>query len=131
MPNEEYTTLDDLVFSHSFRSWVLKSNSPEAEFWTAWAAKNASREGLVNQAREIILALHSNSNPLSAEIIDAEVEMTLQKLRDGRLNMVREVPFRPSLLGRRVSRYWLAAAVLAVLGILFFLFVGKGIKHPL
>lgn len=121
MPNEEYTTLDDLVFSHSFRHWVLKGNTPEAEFWTNWAGRNPNREELVNHAKEIILALHSNTNPLPVETMEAEVEKTLQKLRDGRLNMVREIPFRPSLLGRRISRYWVIAAILAAVAIVIIL----------
>ena len=113
MSNEEFNTLEDLVFSHSFRNWVLKGETPEAEFWTNWTARNPDKAAIVNHAKAIIYALQLNLRPLSADTVDAEVARVLQKLRDGRLNPVREIPLRPGLLGRRPARGWTIAAAIA------------------
>lgn len=121
MANEEYTTLDDLVSSHTFRDWVLQGDTPEAEFWTNWTARKPERGELVSQARAVIHALHLNLQPLPEEAVNAETEKVLQKLRDGRLNLVREIPFRPSFLGRRIARSWLIAAIIAAAAIIIYL----------
>jgi hypothetical protein len=113
MANEEYESLEDLVFSRSFRNWVLKGDTPEAGFWTNWVALNPRRIHLVNHAKALIYALQLDLRPLSEEAIDAEVEKVLQKLKDGRLSLVREIPFRPGRLGRRPARAWAIAATLA------------------
>jgi ferric-dicitrate binding protein FerR (iron transport regulator) len=118
MPHQGYNTLEDLVFSRSFRDWVLKGDTPEGEFWTNWAALTPERMTLVNQAKAVIIAFQLDGKPLSGETVDVEVEKVLQKLRDGRLNLVREIPFRPGLLGRRLTRGWTAAAFLAGLAVI-------------
>ncbi|HXB08628.1 MAG TPA: FecR family protein [Puia sp.] len=117
MPTEEYNSLEDLVFSRSFRNWVLLDDTPEAEFWTNWAAHNPERGELINQARAVIHALHLNPRPLSADAVNTEVEKVLQKLRDGHHNPVREIPFQPAILGRRIARNWLVAAAIATIAI--------------
>src|SRR5690348_1516357 len=109
--NEEFNTLEDLVFSRSFRNWVLKSDAPEAAFWTSWVANNTDKTELITQARAVILALQQKARPLPAATVDNEVQKVLQKLREGRLNLVREVPYRPRILGpcilgRRIARAW-------------------------
>jgi transmembrane sensor len=117
MANEEYNNLEDLVFSRSFRNWVLNENGPETEFWTHWVAGNPDKAELINQARAAIHALQLNLKPLPEETVDAETHTSLQKLRDGRLNL-REIPFRPGLPGRRPSRAWTVAAIIAAIAII-------------
>src|SRR5215470_8338748 len=106
MANEEYNTLEDLVFSRSFRNWVLNRRCPEAEFWTNWVARNPDKTETITQAKAVIHALQLNLPPLPDGTADAEVRKVLEKLRDGRVNLVREIPFRPRLLGRRHTRAW-------------------------
>ena len=118
MANEEYNTLEDLVFSHSFRNWVLKGDTPEADFWSNWVARNPEKTGMVNHAKAIIFALQLNLRPLSDDAVDTEVRKVLQKLKDGRLNLIREIPFRPGILGRRPARAWTIAAAIAGIFIL-------------
>ena len=118
MPNDDFNTLEDLVFSRSFRNWVLNREGPEADFWTNWVAQNPDRAELVNQAKAVIYALQLQLRPLSEGVIDTEVQKVLQKLRDGRVNLVREIPLRPGLLGRRPSRAWAVAASFAAVAII-------------
>src|SRR5258707_918918 len=115
MANEEYNTLEDLVFSRSFRNWVLIGDTPEAEFWTNWTARNPEKAEIVGYAKAVIYALQLNLRPLPEESIGAEVQKVLQKLKDGRLNLVREIPFRPSLAGHRPARAWTVAAAITAI----------------
>ncbi|HEY4107987.1 FecR family protein [Puia sp.] len=117
MSNEEYNTLEDLVFSRSFRTWVLTGDTPEADFWSDWATRNPGKTELVNQAKAVIYALQLDLRPLPEEAVDAEVRKALQKVQDGRLTPVREVPLRPGILGRHYSRAWTAAAIVAAIAI--------------
>src|SRR5882724_6026904 len=115
MPNEEYNTLEDLVFSRSFRDWVLKGDTPEADFWANWVAQNPDRQNLVHHARAVIYALQLNLKPLPDESIRTEVGKVLEKLNSGRLSSVREIPFRPGLLNVRPARAWAIAATLSAI----------------
>lgn len=118
MTNEQYNSVEDLVFSRSFRNWVLKGDCPEAGFWSDWTARNPDKTSLVDQARAVIAALELNLKPLSAAAIEAEREKVLRKLKDNRFNGVREIPFRPGLRSSRPARAWAIAALLAALFIL-------------
>src|SRR5882757_7445788 len=113
MPNEEYNTLEDLVFSRSFRNWVLKGHTPEADFWANWVAQNPDKQNLVNHARAVIYALQLNLRPLPEEIIHTEVGKVLEKLKSGRISPVREIPLRPGILNVRPALAWTIAATIA------------------
>jgi len=126
MSIEDYSTLEDLAFSRSFRNWVLNPEGPEADFWTNWVADNAGRVELVNQAKAVIDALELNLKSLPGRTVDAEVRKVLQKVKDGRVNAVREIPLRTSLLHRRPARLWTAAALIALIAIIWILF---GVLH--
>jgi hypothetical protein len=126
MSFEDYNTLEDLAFSRSFRNWVVNPEGPEADFWTSWAAHNPDKTELINQAKAVIYALQLNFKPLSEGAVDAEVRKVLQKVKDGRVNAVRDIPLRTSLLGRRLARTWTIAAVIAAIAIIWILF---GVLH--
>ena len=126
MSFEDYNTLEDLAFSRSFRNWVLNPEGPEADFWINWAAHNPDKTELIHQAKAAVHALQLNFKSLSEGAIDAEIRKVLQKIKDGRINAVREIPLRTSLLGRRPARLWTAAAVIAAIVILWIL---VGVLH--
>lgn len=117
MANEEYNTLEDLVFSRSFRNWVLNEAGPEADFWTNWVAGNTHKTETIIQARAVIHALQLNLPQLPDGTADADIRKVLQKMREGRPNLVREIPFRPGLLRHRHARTWTIAAIVAFLAI--------------
>ena len=82
MGNFECTTVEDLLFNRSFRTWVLNRNSPESAFWENWIAENASKSELINRAKSIVYALQLNFKALDEEAIDGEIKKVLQKLND-------------------------------------------------
>jgi len=88
MGNIEYNSLEDLVFSRSFRNWVLQKNSPEAGFWESWAGRHPEKTALIQHAKAIIYALQPNWQQLTEEEIDTAVQKILQRLEslpaDGR-----------------------------------------------
>jgi ferric-dicitrate binding protein FerR (iron transport regulator) len=116
MGNELYNTLEDLVFSRSFRNWVLKGNAPEADFWMDWLARNPDKQEVVNQAKAIIYALQLNLRPLPEEVVEREIVQVLEKLHEGRFGLSRELPLRP-IATRRTIRVWTIAAVVAGIAI--------------
>lgn len=125
MSIEDYNTVEDLAFSRSFRNWVLNPEGPEADFWTNWLADNAGKVELVNQAKAVIDTLQLNPRPLPGNTVDLEVRKVLQKVRDGRVNAVREIPLRTTLLHRRPARIWTAAAIIAFIIIIWILFAHR------
>jgi ferric-dicitrate binding protein FerR (iron transport regulator) len=97
---------------------VLKGDGPEAAFWTSWVANNTNKLELINQARAVIHALQQNGRILPDLTVDSEVHKVLQKLREGRLNLVREIPNRPRIGRRPPNRTWTIAAAIAAVAII-------------
>jgi len=126
MGNIEYNSLEDLVFSGSFRNWVLQEDSPEAGFWESWAERHPEKTALIQHAKAIIYALQPNWQQLTEEEIDVAVQKILQRLESEPDDMG-----RTRSLGRRIR--WLAAACL--LGVVAFggyrLYHGRGGKDVL
>jgi transmembrane sensor len=111
MGNEPYNSLEDLVFSRSFRNWVLDGNSPEADFWSGWLAKNPDKLEMVNQAKAIIYALQLNLRPLPEETVEREIDKVLRKLHEGHFSLAREQSIQSH---RKTTRAWSIAAAIAV-----------------
>src|SRR5690242_20838450 len=80
MGNIEYNSLEDLVFSRSFRNWVLQESSPEAGFWEGWADRHPEKTALIQHAKAIIYALQPNWQQLTEEEIETAVQKILQRL---------------------------------------------------
>ena len=112
MGNEQYATLEDLVFSRSFRHWVLDENTPDADFWTDWQSRNPDKRELIEQAKAIIYALQLNIRPLAEETIETEIGRVLEKLHEGRFGLPQEQPSRLPI-ARRLARSWTIAAIVA------------------
>lgn len=87
MGNDGYNTLEDLVFSSSFRNWVLKGDTPESDFWMDWQARHPDKTEMINQAKAIIYALQLNLRPLADDAVNREIERVLEKLHQGRFNL--------------------------------------------
>ncbi len=113
MGKDEYNSLEDLVFSRSFRNWVLDGDTPEAGFWVSWQDQNPDKLELIHHAKAIIYALQLQIRPLSEEAVDMEIVKVLEKLRDGRISLPREIPYRPAILSSRPARAWTLAAAAA------------------
>lgn len=100
MGNFEYNSMEDLVFSRSFRNWVLDRNSPETGFWEDWVIRNPDKRNLVHHAKAVIYALQLNPKKLSDEEIDTEVKKALQRLREAPRALPGE-PFSGHVPGKR------------------------------
>jgi len=66
----EFNSLEDFVFSRSFRNWVLNRESSEHAFWENWIKRNPEKAEIVRNAKAVIYALHLNMAVLSADEID-------------------------------------------------------------
>lgn len=116
MGNELYNSLEDLVFSRSFRNWVLNETAPEADFWMDWLTRNPDKREMVNQAKAIIYALRLNLRPLPEEAVEREIGKVIEKLQEGRYRLPGEESLEPVVF-RRSRRIWTVAAAVAVLAI--------------
>ena len=98
---------EELVFSRSFRSWVLGSEVAEAGFWENWMDRHPEKFELVQHAKAIIYALQLNLRRLSGEEIDEEITKALFRLRDIQLTSpLRDSPKEGRGWGRRLRRVW-------------------------
>ena len=82
MGNFEYNSMEDLVFSRSFRNWVLDRTATEAGFWENWVSRHPEKREMVNHAKAVIYALQNNLQRLSEEEIDTEVQKALQRMQE-------------------------------------------------
>ena len=100
-----YNSMEDLVFSRSFRNWVLNRDSPEAGFWENWIARNPDKQQLVQHAKAVIYALQPGWKKLSDEEIDMEVQKALQRLKDAPRLLPEEAPAseKSSFFTRRLA----------------------------
>jgi len=126
MGNIEYNNLEDLVFSRSFRNWVLQGDSPEAVFWENWADRHPERTALIQHAKAIIYALQPNWQQLTEEEIDTAVTRILQRLESAPEGM-REA----GSAGRKFRRLAAACLLGAVAFTGYRLYHGRGGKDVL
>jgi transmembrane sensor len=78
----EFNSLEDLVFSRSFRNWVLSRDSSEHAFWENWVQCNPEKAEIVKNAKAVVYALHLNTAVLSADEIDEEARKALIRLKE-------------------------------------------------
>jgi|GEM_PF-152632 len=102
---------EDLVFSRSFRGWVLGGEVAEAGFWENWLLRHPEKFELVQNAKAIIYALQLNLRDLSTVEIEGEIRRAMFRLRDIQLTSpLRDVPAEGRRgwgrrLGAILSRY--------------------------
>jgi transmembrane sensor len=78
----EFNSMEDLVFSRSFRNWVLNQESPEKSFWENWIECNPDKADMIKYAKAVIYALHFDSKLVPADEIDEEVRKALNRLKE-------------------------------------------------
>ncbi len=79
MENFECNDIEDLVFNHSFRSWILAKRSPETQFWKNWEKRNQDKTEIINCAKAIIYALQIDFDTLSDEQVNEEISKVIEK----------------------------------------------------
>jgi transmembrane sensor len=94
MGNFECNSIEDLVFSRSFRDWVLERDSPEAGFWENWIVQHPDKREIVQHAKAVVYALQLNLSPLSEEETGKEIGRILQKLRESSSAHEDEYPYQ-------------------------------------
>jgi transmembrane sensor len=82
MGNFECNSMEDLIFSRSFRNWALNRESPEAAFWESWIARNPDKAEMVRHAKAAIYALQLNPSTFSEDDIEAEVQKAFRRLKE-------------------------------------------------
>lgn len=74
-----YQSVESFLDDKSFRNWVLEGHDPHE--WEEWTLENPHRAGLVEEAREWLLALHLPEEEVAASDIQEALEHTWDKIR--------------------------------------------------
>lgn len=66
---KDYSRFDaaDFMLDDAFLQWVKKPDSGSNAFWESWKKEHPGRAGVLEEARQIILRLHTNEAQLPAE----------------------------------------------------------------
>jgi len=70
MKNYSQYRVEDFVLDDYFRDWVLTKSTKCEAFWQVWIKNHPEKRGVVEEAREILLALqpeHPKINPRELE----------------------------------------------------------------
>jgi transmembrane sensor len=135
MGNSEYNSIEDLVFSRSFRDWVLEKHSSDADYWENWLIRNPEKAEMVKHAKAVIYALHHNALSPTEDEVEVEVQKALQRLREAPRYFTAERPAK----GRSRSMFYpLRARQVLALIVLFsglclagyFFYRAEMRKHP-
>jgi transmembrane sensor len=123
--SSEFNSLEDLVFSRSFRNWVLNRDSSEHAFWENWIQRNPDKAEIVKNAKAMIYALHLNTSVLPEDEIDEEARKALIRLKEAPRYIPLEGPERRG--GRwlgvlRSHRFWILAVLAAAIGVTGFFY---------
>ena len=67
-------TVENFATDEMFRKWVLCPTPEISSFWKRWLGENPEKKGILNQARELVMAVNESfRDTISQEKIDAEI----------------------------------------------------------
>ncbi|WAC14295.1 FecR family protein [Dyadobacter pollutisoli] len=122
MINYRSYTVEELATDDMFRRWVMDSTPEISFFWQRWTAENPDRRPIVNQAKELVLAVHEiYKDDLNGEVLSREIEEIV------RLAELKKQQSEGKIL--RLPMIWRAAAVLLLVsGLGIFYYLGQSSK---
>lgn len=117
MEYSEFNNIEDFITDATFRNWVLHNDAVARQFWKEWAQANPDRQYTMNNAVALLKMLQDGGRALPADVVNQEVNTILEKIAAE--NVLETAPeaevieMSPSRI-RRLSRYWIAAAVMVL-----------------
>lgn len=112
-----YTEIEDFLADESFQLWILSKIDEQG--WEEWTLENRQRAKLVEDARLLLLAMKVTDVNLSQNQIHEALQSTWNKIeeKENFYNQTKKSKIR------FLQRYWLSAAVAAVLLIFISLYI--------
>ncbi|CAM1333400.1 hypothetical protein [Tenacibaculum aestuariivivum] len=81
MINKTNHTINDFLNDDSFKNWALNSMlNDNSSFWSSWLTNNPDKKKLVEEAKDIIIALHNKEFTFSDEKVNFEWKKLEDKL---------------------------------------------------
>ncbi|NSL88306.1 DUF4974 domain-containing protein [Chitinophaga sp. Mgbs1] len=80
MIEKQFHRIEDFWQEASFLDWTLGNDREAARYWEQWLADNPAQATLLQEARQLLLAIHVKEHPLSNEEIQQHVCNTIQQL---------------------------------------------------
>lgn len=111
---KNYST-EDFVWDEQFRNWVLSPNPQSTSFWNNWLQQHPEKEGVVQQATEVVKSLTVTMDKLSEQRKKEIIAGTLERLESDTTPFV-ALSIKP-VLKRRYIRYSFAVAASALLAV--------------
>ncbi len=109
MPDYTAFAAEEFVFDPGFQEWVRRPTRESDLFWQQWLAGHPDKNRDLQQARQLVLSLHTEQPTASDEQIRLAVEQMLAQLQPASTTIVRP------LWASGQSLRWLAAAASVVL----------------
>jgi len=66
--------VEDFILDESFRDWVLNQNTSAEAFWQEWIKKHPDKRAVVEEAREILLALQPDQPHINQQEMEKGLE---------------------------------------------------------
>ncbi len=123
MENNNQKLLQSLLTDPSFKNWVDKSNKNDILFWNNWILNHPKDIDIVDTAKSILTGISFNKSDLSPFKVHMAFEEVLNSIEAKKRKAIK-LPLKKS--------YWqfsIAATVLVLIGLLFFLNQNTGVIH--
>ncbi|MBD2755996.1 FecR family protein [Spirosoma validum] len=113
MKDYQFFEVNDFLDDAAFRRWVFSALPKDDEFWKQWLLEHPEKETTVTQARQQLLDIRGNLQPLSVDYIDQKVAQIVRQAQEKE-----ETPEIPLPIIRRFNPTWyyLAASIALLLG---------------
>lgn len=114
MKDYQFFEVDDFLEDAAFRQWVFDSLPADNEFWKQWLLEHPEKTAIVTKAREQLLDIRGNLQPLADDYINQKVAQIVREAQ-----AMEDTPVRPLPIVRRFNPTWyyLAASVALLLGL--------------
>jgi len=67
-------TVENLAADEMFRNWILNPTPELSEIWKSWLTENPEKQQVVNQATELVIAVHAAYYlEISEELVDMQI----------------------------------------------------------
>jgi transmembrane sensor len=113
MSYDQYST-EDFIEDESFQQWVNAPDASQDKFWKEFLERYPHKRESIDEAKEFILMLKSDSQPDFDEI------QSIKERFNERIDH-EEVKRRPSLLIKQRVRYSIAASIVIAIGFVTYL----------
>ncbi len=99
--NNEYHTIEDLLFDKSFRDWILNRTDAN-NFWEQWTKNNPEKSDIINYAKAILYTISVRNTEITEEEIEYEINKVISEMD---MDMVDDETMEVNATGLLITKY--------------------------